>query len=135
MSLAEKILRALEQFFMKNRIALREGFPFQCSNQGQSVGHRRTAKRKRGVGFGRQYTKCYMKRHGNLESGVGRDIWHEGKAEWRPTRVAVSNQRNHAGFGSRSYDEAVAEASEFCSSLEDLATMSAKTGKGVKLQV
>ena len=37
------------------------------------------------------------------------------------------------GFGSRSYDEAVAEASKSCSSLEDLATNERKNWKGSQI--
>ena len=45
-SLVEKSLRTLKQFFMESQIALREDF-FQWSHQVQNVGYRRTARRKR----------------------------------------------------------------------------------------
>ena len=93
-SLVEKILRVLEQFFIKSPIGLREEFCFQWSNQVQIVGNRRTAMRKR-VGFGSQYTEFCKKRKETLTAVSENDIWEGGKAVWRPIQVAVNNQQNH----------------------------------------
>ena len=82
--------------------------------------------RKR-VGFGSQYTKCYLKRHGNLESGAGRPhlAGRKGRMEADSSRSDQSEESRGScseGLGSRSCGQSLPEASGSSSSLEDLAT-------------
>ena len=110
---------------MKSQIELKEGFVFQGSNQGRNVGHPRTARRKR-FGFGSQYTKCYMKRLGKLESVVRMRHLAERKGGMkadssRSEQSTDSRSSCSEDLGSRICGAAIAETSESCSSPEDLA--------------
>ena len=91
--LAEKILRALEQFFMKSQIDLGEKFSFQWSHQGRNVGHHRTEEEWKRVGFRIQYIKFYKKWRENFKSGVIRRYLRGWKGRIMPTEVAVRIRR------------------------------------------
>ena len=132
----EKILTALEQFFVKNQITLGERLSFQRSNQERNMGQRRTARRKR---VGSQYRKFYKKRHENVESGVrmrylrGRKGRMEANSS-RGKKSAESRGSCSEDLGSRGRGQMLTETRESCSSPENLETNERNNGQGSQIR-
>ena len=78
------------------------------------------------VDFGIQYRKCYLKRHGNFESGVRRKQLGAGNDgvdadSGRSDQSAESRGSFSEDLRSRCCGQVLAEVSESCNSPEDLA--------------